>query len=146
MTAQLTTGSARRVTFDLDGRRIAALQSGEPGAAPVLLLPGYTGSKEDFGPVLDPLADAGYLVTAIDLPGQFESTALAASGDYAPDRLAAAVLGVTAELADSGPAAPLPAADATSARDRAGTGVRPASSRRARSAARRSASASSGVA
>lgn len=98
MTAQLSTGSARRLTFELVDRRIAALQAGAPDAPPVLLLPGYTGSKEDFGPVLDPLADAGYLVTAIDLPGQYESPGLDSASDYRPDRLAAAVLGVAAEL------------------------------------------------
>jgi pimeloyl-ACP methyl ester carboxylesterase len=98
VTAQLSTGSARRLTFELVGQRIAALQTGAPDAAPVLLLPGYTGSKEDFGPLLDLLADAGYLVTAIDLPGQYESPGLDSARDYRPDRLAAAVLGVAAEL------------------------------------------------
>ena len=34
---------------------------------------GYTGSKEDFAPLLAPLADAGYRVVALDQRGQFES-------------------------------------------------------------------------
>ena len=41
--------------------------------APVLLVPGYTGSKEDFIAVLAPLAAAGHEVLAIDQRGQYES-------------------------------------------------------------------------
>ena len=41
------------------------------GAA--LLVPGYTGSKEDFLPALAPLARAGYRAVAVDLRGQYES-------------------------------------------------------------------------
>ena len=40
----------------------------------VLLVPGYTGSKEDFAPILDPLAALGFVAMAIDQPGQYEST------------------------------------------------------------------------
>jgi pimeloyl-ACP methyl ester carboxylesterase len=42
-------------------------------AAPVLLVPGFTGSKEDFIAVLAPIAAAGHRVVAIDQRGQFES-------------------------------------------------------------------------
>jgi pimeloyl-ACP methyl ester carboxylesterase len=45
----------------------------EPRAAArgsVLLVPGFTGSKEDFIALLVPLADRGYRAVAIDLPGQ----------------------------------------------------------------------------
>jgi pimeloyl-ACP methyl ester carboxylesterase len=45
-----------------------------PDAGPVLLVPGYTGSKEDFLPVLGPLARAGHHSVAIDLRGQYQST------------------------------------------------------------------------
>ena len=44
----------------VDDIPVAALQTGESTAPPVLLVPGYTGSKEDFGPLLDPLAAAGF--------------------------------------------------------------------------------------
>jgi pimeloyl-ACP methyl ester carboxylesterase len=94
----LATGDARPIVLELPGQRIAALQSGERDRPAVLLVPGYTGSKEDFAPILDPLADAGFLVTAIDLPGQFESPALEARADYTPDRLGAVVRGVAARL------------------------------------------------
>jgi pimeloyl-ACP methyl ester carboxylesterase len=98
MSDQSSGHGARRETFDAAGQKIAALQVGPDGGAPVLLVPGYTGSKEDFGPILAPLADAGFLVTAVDLPGQFESPGLATAADYTPDTLARAVLGVAAAL------------------------------------------------
>ena len=40
---------------------------------PALLVPGYTGSKEDFIAILQTLAYAGRRVVAIDLRGQFET-------------------------------------------------------------------------
>jgi pimeloyl-ACP methyl ester carboxylesterase len=97
-TSQLVTGRARRVVLELPDQRVAALQAGPADAPPVLLVPGYTGSKEDFGPILDPLGDAGFLVTAIDLPGQFESPARPAISDYTPDRLGGVVRAVADRL------------------------------------------------
>ncbi|MEU1704887.1 alpha/beta hydrolase [Streptomyces sp. NPDC005706] len=38
-----------------------------------LLLPGFTGSKEDFNPLHVPLAERGYRTLAVDGRGQFES-------------------------------------------------------------------------
>ncbi len=67
---------------------------------PALLLPGYTGSKEDFLPVLPPLAAAGRRVIAIDQRGQYESEPSAEPGDYRPDALAADVLAVARQVAD----------------------------------------------
>lgn len=95
---QLAIGAARRVRIPVGDTDVAALQSGDPGAPPVLLLPGYTGSKEDFGPVLDPLAAHGYLVTAVDLPGQYESPGLAEGTDYSPDTLGAVVREISTGL------------------------------------------------
>jgi pimeloyl-ACP methyl ester carboxylesterase len=63
-----------------------------------LLVPGWTGSKEDFGPILEPLGEAGFWVTAIDQRGQFRSP-FRPDGDYSPIalgndlRLAAVALG-----------------------------------------------------
>jgi pimeloyl-ACP methyl ester carboxylesterase len=98
--SQLQIGSARRVDIELAGQRIAGLQAGSSGGRPVLLVPGYTGSKEDFGPILDPIADAGFYVTAIDLPGQLDSPGLSSAADYAPDRLADYVRGVATRLGE----------------------------------------------
>jgi pimeloyl-ACP methyl ester carboxylesterase len=74
------------------------LQAGRPDGAPALLIPGYTGSKEDFGPILDPLADAGLLVTAIDLPGQLDSPGPAEPEGYRTDRLAVGIRALARRL------------------------------------------------
>jgi pimeloyl-ACP methyl ester carboxylesterase len=66
---------------------------------PALLIPGFTGSKEDFIPVLQPLASAGRRVVAIDLRGQYQSQgALQASG-YAPDELGADITAIAEAIA-----------------------------------------------
>jgi pimeloyl-ACP methyl ester carboxylesterase len=44
-----------------------------PSKGRVLLIPGWTGSKEDFLPLLPLLAAAGYDATAYDQAGQYES-------------------------------------------------------------------------
>ncbi|MFE0134406.1 alpha/beta fold hydrolase [Streptomyces sp. NPDC059037] len=62
----------------------------------VLLLPGFTGSKEDFIALLRPIADAGYRAVSVDGRGQYESTGPAddespyAQGELASDVLAQA--------------------------------------------------------
>jgi len=91
-------GSAERVTLATDAGPIAALQAGRADAPPVLLVPGFTGSKEDFGPLLDPIAGGGFRVTAIDLPGQYQSPGPHDPAAYTPDRLAATVLALSAGL------------------------------------------------
>jgi pimeloyl-ACP methyl ester carboxylesterase len=65
---------------------------------PAVLVPGYTGSKEDFLPVLEPLAAAGRRVAAMDLRGQYQSPHAADRRGYAPDALAADVLAVADRL------------------------------------------------
>ena len=66
---------------------------------PALLLPGFTGSKEDFLPVLQPLAASGRRVFAIDQRGQYESQGSADPGGYLPDSLAADVTAIAASIA-----------------------------------------------
>jgi pimeloyl-ACP methyl ester carboxylesterase len=58
-----------------------------------LLLPGYTGSKEDFNPLHAPLAARGYRTVAVDGRGQFESDGPADDESaYAQEELAQDVL------------------------------------------------------
>lgn len=75
---------------------VAALESGD--GPPVVLVPGYTGTKEDFALVLAPLAAGGVRAVAIDLPGQFESPGPDDPAAYAVDTLAGTVRAVVAEL------------------------------------------------
>jgi pimeloyl-ACP methyl ester carboxylesterase len=56
---------------------------------PALLIPGYTGSKEDFLAVLWPLAAVGRRVIAIDMRGQYETPGGDDHCHYGPDALAA---------------------------------------------------------
>ena len=88
---QLATGRARVTTFaGDDGRPLTALAAAPSGPAvgAVILVPGYTGSKEDFAPLLEPLAERGFEVLALDLPGQNGSAGPSDPAAYAPDLLA----------------------------------------------------------
>ena len=69
----------------------------------VLLLPGYTGSKEDFAPILDPLCANGFRAIAMDLPGQFESAGSDDESAYTPLALGAVCAAVATDLAQNGP-------------------------------------------
>ncbi|MBB3052789.1 pimeloyl-ACP methyl ester carboxylesterase [Prauserella isguenensis] len=84
--SQLSPHGGTRI--DLPGG-IAALSGPEPAdvAGTALLVPGYTGSKEDFAPLLDGIADGGLHPLAIDLPGQYESPGPDDETAYLPDRL-----------------------------------------------------------
>ena len=70
--------------------------------AHVLLIPGWTGSKEDFTPLLPLLAAAGYDATAYDQRGQFESPG-GADADYTLDGFAADALAVASACSDEPP-------------------------------------------
>jgi len=52
---------------------LATLSLGDPAAAWVVLVPGVTGSKEDFALMLPLLAEAGYYAISFDMAGQYES-------------------------------------------------------------------------
>ncbi|MCB5275056.1 hypothetical protein BJG92_02597 [Arthrobacter sp. SO5] len=66
---------ATRGTFDAPSGPLATLSMGTPGNPRVLLIPGATGSKEDFVLMLPELAAAGYSVLSCDIAGQYESAA-----------------------------------------------------------------------
>ena len=60
----------------------------------VLLVPGYTGSKEDFIPVLAQLAAAGRRVLAVDMRGQYQTPGPDDPDAYHPVRLGADIAAV----------------------------------------------------
>jgi pimeloyl-ACP methyl ester carboxylesterase len=66
---------------------------------PALLVHGYTGSKENFLPVLEPLAAAGRVVIAVDLRGQYQSPHAPDRSGYSAAALAADVLAIAAAAA-----------------------------------------------
>ncbi|MDQ0377228.1 alpha/beta fold hydrolase [Amycolatopsis thermophila] len=99
MTAQLTPHGAEKVRY----RNLAALRTPAPAKATALLVPGYTGSKEDFAPLLDGIAADGLRAVAIDLPGQFESPGPEDEAAYLPSALGAVVAALVEDLAAEGP-------------------------------------------
>jgi len=103
--SQLTSNRAGRV--DLPGRYgpIAALRTPAAGTdlgATALLVPGYTGSKEDFAPLVDPISDAGIEVLAVDLPGQYESAGPDQEAAYRPAALGTVLADLVAKIAADG--------------------------------------------
>ncbi len=73
--------------------------SGVSERQPALLVPGYTGSKEDFLAVLEPLAAAGRAVVAIDLRGQYQSAPARTRAGYELDQLAGDLVAAAAAIA-----------------------------------------------
>ncbi|GLF94501.1 alpha/beta fold hydrolase [Streptomyces yaizuensis] len=84
-----------------------AVLDARPGSGPIrgtaLLLPGFTGSKEDFIAMLDPLAAAGYRVVSVDGRGQYETEGPADEQAYAQGELARDVLAQAEAVGDGGP-------------------------------------------
>ncbi|MFF1957618.1 alpha/beta fold hydrolase [Streptomyces sp. NPDC058220] len=79
--------STRRGRFAV----LDARPAGEPQGT-VLLLPGFTGSKEDFIALLEPFTEAGYRAVAVDGRGQFETEGPDTQEAYAQGELASDVL------------------------------------------------------
>jgi pimeloyl-ACP methyl ester carboxylesterase len=85
----------RPVTIQTSRGAFAALEAlpstGVCERSSALLVPGYTGSKEDFLAVIGLLAGAGRRVVAIDMRGQFETPGAADADAYSLAALAADV-------------------------------------------------------
>jgi pimeloyl-ACP methyl ester carboxylesterase len=85
----------RRTTIRTSRGSFAALEavpaSGVCEKDAALLVPGYTGSKEDFLAILAQLADGGRRVVAIDMRGQFETPGAGVPDGYSPAALGADV-------------------------------------------------------
>jgi pimeloyl-ACP methyl ester carboxylesterase len=69
---------------------------------PALLVHGYTGSKENFLPVLEPLAAAGRIVVAVDLRGQYQSPHAPGRSGYSATELSADLLAIAAAVDPAG--------------------------------------------
>lgn len=88
---------------EVPGGPLAVLDASPDGArATVVLVPGFTGSKEDFRFLLLPLAEAGLRAIAIDQRGQHESPGPDDPDAYTVEALATDLLGLVAAL-DHGP-------------------------------------------
>ena len=90
---------ALRTSYEVPGGRLAAveLSPAEPRGT-ALLVPGFTGSKEDFAPCLPALAEGGWRVVAIDQRGQYESPGPDDPEAYTVPALAQDVLAVLRAL------------------------------------------------
>jgi pimeloyl-ACP methyl ester carboxylesterase len=91
----------RRTTIRTARGAFAALEA-VPGSGvcerdAALLVPGYTGSKEDFLAILHLLADDGRHVIAIDMRGQFETASAEDPAGYAAAALGADILAIMHE-------------------------------------------------
>jgi pimeloyl-ACP methyl ester carboxylesterase len=96
---QLAEHDATPRTFPGGAGPLAALDNRAGGrAGTALLIAGFTGSKEDFAPLLSPLAQAGVRAVAIDQRGQFESPGPEDPSAYSVAVLADDVLAVAARL------------------------------------------------
>ncbi|PYC72144.1 alpha/beta hydrolase [Streptomyces tateyamensis] len=85
-----------------------AVLCAEPSGTPrgsAILVPGFTGSKEDFIALLEPLAAAGFRTFAVDQRGQYETGGPADRAAYALPELGRDLLALTAAVAapDGGP-------------------------------------------
>jgi pimeloyl-ACP methyl ester carboxylesterase len=101
---QLADHDAEHRSFPGRAGPLTALDTGgEAVRGTVLMVAGYTGSKEDFAPLLAPLADAGWRVVAIDQRGQYESPGPDDPSAYSVAELGADVVAVGGVLrAESG--------------------------------------------
>ncbi|MFE0463815.1 alpha/beta fold hydrolase [Kitasatospora sp. NPDC058965] len=99
--------SARRLPT---ARGEFAVLVAEPNGTPrgsALLVPGFTGSKEDFIALLEPLAAAGYRTVAVDQRGQYETGGPADQAAYALPELGRDLLALTAAVAADAADVPL---------------------------------------
>lgn len=95
----------RRTEIAVPAGPLAALEGRPdgPAAATAVLVPGFTGSKEDFLPLFEPLAAAGLRAVALDLRGQCDSPGLADPSGYGIEGFGAELRAVLGLVADAGP-------------------------------------------
>lgn len=87
--------------LDVPGGSLAVLRADPPGPtsrATVLLVPGYTGSKEDFRLLVRPLVEGGHPVVLLDQRGQHQSPGHDDLSAYTTTALGDDLLAVVDEL------------------------------------------------
>lgn len=96
--------SVRRLTIDTRGGPLAALDSRPSHRSPVhglaVMVPGFSGSKEDFIPMLAPIASAGFRVVCFDQRGQYESPGPPRAEAYSIEAFAEDLLTVIGTVAE----------------------------------------------
>lgn len=95
--------AVRLERLDMPGGPLAVLRREPNGGvrrSTVLLVPGYSGSKEDFRLLLAPLTEAGHPVVALDQRGQFQSPAGDDPSDHSTAALGRDLLAVVDAVAD----------------------------------------------
>ena len=89
---------AERSRFaDVEGLRLHYQEAGERDAPVIILIHGFTASTIVWSEVLMPIADAGFRVIAVDLPG-FGFSAKPPDGDYTIEWHARLIMGLMDEL------------------------------------------------
>ncbi len=99
----LADAAVRWEHLDVPGGPLAVLRQepiGEMRRETVLLVPGYTGSKEDFRLLLPLMAEAGHPVVALDQRGQFQSPGPDDLAAYTTGALGTDLLAVIEAVAD----------------------------------------------
>jgi pimeloyl-ACP methyl ester carboxylesterase len=89
------------VTLETDRGSFATLTAVPEIGTPlgtVLLVPGWTGSKEDFTPLVDHLCRYGWRTVAVDQRGQYETTGPADKSAYSLAELGADVVAMSKAL------------------------------------------------
>ncbi|MDI5963877.1 alpha/beta fold hydrolase [Streptantibioticus silvisoli] len=95
--------SARAYRLETSRGSFAVLDAGAARRGTALLVPGFTGSKEDFIGLLEPLAAAGWRVVAVDGRGQYETGGPRAEEAYARGELVADLMAQAKALAADRP-------------------------------------------
>jgi pimeloyl-ACP methyl ester carboxylesterase len=91
----------RPASLETDRGTFATLQARPDVGTPlgtVLLVPGWTGSKEDFTPLVDHLARYGWITVAVDQRGQYETPGPADATAYSLAELGADIVAMSKAL------------------------------------------------
>ena len=96
--------SVRRLTIETRSGPLAALDARPSHGSRVhglaIMVPGFSGSKEDFIPMLAPIASAGFRVVCFDQRGQYESPGPPRADAYSIEAFAEDLLTVVSTVAD----------------------------------------------